>query len=172
MLKQQQKLRVVDDALEYMKREYKARMEEVSRKEGRLRKDKSKLEELVERFRDFISDNDAKRNRGLAKAAQEKAELAKLQQQEELLRASLEQLQSDKAKEEAQLSRLRRYQEFLQWASESSGGDFKEPDEIVARFAVLQRNRDGESKVATEGQQEASTLREQIAALRSDFESR
>lgn len=91
----------------------------------------------MERFRDFISDNDAKRNRGLAKAAQEKAELSKLQQQEEMLRGTLEKLQGDKAKEEAQLSRLRRYQEFLQWSAESSDGDFKEPDEIVARFDVL-----------------------------------
>jgi len=90
-------MRIMDDALELMKREFAARMEEVARKEAKLAVEKAALDGMVEKFRDFIQENDAKKEKALAKAAEEEDAIRKLLAEE----ASWEQ-QMDEARRRRQ----------------------------------------------------------------------
>lgn len=172
MLKKQQQMRIMDDALEFMKREYAARMEEVARKEAKLARDKAALDAMVERFRDFIQDNDAKKDKARKKTEDEKKACAKLDEEilslEEQLRARHAEMQALRD----QTSRLQRFSEFLTAAAERSGGEFRESGELLSRYRTLDTIHGAQQRSISSNQDEMDRLRSASTAVRAHMTNR
>ena len=125
------------------------------------------MEAMVERFRDFINDNDAKKARAQEKARKEHAHLERLEEQEQELIDQREELMREKETREASLERLRRYADFLMSVVSSSDGEFREPVEILSRHETLHNTQSLQEKTAQHGRAEMERLRSEIGEMQT-----
>ena len=193
LLKKEQDMRIVDDALEYMKQEYRARMEvrepatrtgtrashvalpppqEVHAKEAQLAADKKEMEAMVERFRDFIQDNDAKRSRARMKQEAEEEVCAKLGLELDALAAQLEEQQGLRESLEGELGRLERYAAYMDSVVAFRHEEYAETASIQQRWRMLADFHDTNAVAISGTQREADELRQQVVELRQRTEDR
>lgn len=129
--------RLITDALEYMKEEYAARMAAAEAKEAKLKEDRANIEAMVERFRDFIADNDAKRARADLKATAEREAREALEGEERELRGTLTDLQVHKKQLEDGLTKLEPYATFMDKVVAANSDEYTEPANVLARHSTL-----------------------------------
>ena len=68
LLKKRKQMREVDDALEFMNEEYKARVAECERGQLEFERKQVDMKKMVAQFQQFITENDAKQRRAEIKA--------------------------------------------------------------------------------------------------------
>ena len=130
LLKKRKEMREVDDALDFMKDEFRKRMEACDERQREFEKKQLTMKEQVTRFEKFIQENDAKRKRAEKKRSDEigKGERAEKKRVEWL--AKLEKARIDTNNMREKLRRLVRYQSYLQSVVDRSLGD-NDYDEII-----------------------------------------
>ncbi|KAA0152120.1 hypothetical protein FNF31_06694 [Cafeteria roenbergensis] len=146
MLKKEHQMRIMDDALELMKREFAARMAEVARKEAKLAREKAALDGMVERFRDFIQENDAKKEKALRKAAEE-AE-------------ALERLAAEEADWERRIEEASRRRQAL-----ADTTQFADTQDMLSRYSTLSTTHAAQEATMRRKQAAAKEVRQRIAEL-------
>ena len=139
LLKKRKEMREVDDALEFMKDEFRKRMEACDDRQREFEKKQRGMKEQVTRFEKFIQENDAKRKRAEKKALDEKNKGEKLEISKVEWLDKLETVRRDTKVMQEKLGRLLRYQAFLQTIVDRSLGDndYNEISDIVNRYRTL-----------------------------------
>ena len=139
LLKKRKEMREVDDALDFMKDEFRKRMEACDERQREFEKKQRGMKEQVTRFEKFIQENDAKRKRAEKKAQDGRAKGEKLEKNKDDWVEKLEQVRKETATMRDKLGRLVRYQAFLQSIVDRSHGDhdYAEILDIVNRYRTL-----------------------------------
>ena len=200
LLKKEQDMRIVDDALEYMKQEYRTRVEvcahdsiiscvapqacrftpcnpalyvqEVNKKEQQLEVDKREMQAMVERFKDFIQDNDAKRSRAHMKQSAEEDASGKLQGELMSLQEQHDTLQEQREALETELSRLERYAAYMDSVVAQRHEEYAETSSIHQRWRTLATFHSKHQASVTATQTAADAQRQQVQELRRETEDK
>ena len=98
LLKKKKEMHEVDHALDFMKEEYKTRIEACEERQREFERRQSDMKEQVTKFEKFIQENDSKRQRAEMKARQE--EKQKHQKDEELRRLQSEHDEAEKERDD------------------------------------------------------------------------
>lgn len=171
LLKKRKEMREVDEALEFMKEEYKARMEACDERQHEFEIKQKEMKEQVARFEKFVQENDAKRSRAEQKAKLE-AKL-RVQQEEKLsaLRNKLEKMQGEREGLEENLRKLQAYQSYLDSAVEATEGEYEEIPDILNRYKTLKGANADLKKLVEEGDTDMDQLRAELNQLRRETQN-
>ena len=172
LLKKKKEMHEVDDALDFMKEEYKTRIEACEERQREFERRQSDMKEQVTKFEKFIQENDSKRQRAEMKARQE--EKQKHQKDEELRRLQSEHDEAEKERDDliAQLKTLRKYKEYLERTVEHEDGDYEELWDLINRHKTLiNANRDLMETVR-DGDGEMDDLRTELMSLQLDIQTK
>ena len=172
LLKKKKEMHEVDDALDFMKEEYKTRIEACEERQREFERRQSDMKEQVTKFEKFIQENDSKRQRAEMKARQE--EKQKHQKDEELRRLQSEHDEAEKERDDliAQLKTLRKYKEYLERTVEHEDGDYEELWDLINRHKTLiNANRDLMDTVRV-GDGEMDDLRTELMNLQLDIQTK
>lgn len=137
MLKKKKEMRAVDDALEFMKEEFRKRMAACDEREAKFKEKQADMKAMVLRFQQFIQENDAKRTRAEAKAQSEAQAFQKLSKDAKTLQQQLTSLQQEKLVLEKRLESLDRYTKYLESVVNSTESDYDEVSELLSRYRNL-----------------------------------
>lgn len=134
LLKKRKDMRMVEDALETVKREFRERMERLSERQLRFEEKQKALQDMVAKFKPFIEENDNKRSRADRKAAEEAAGRARIEVEISFLARELETIKNENAALERRINRLKRYALYLEAViAHSSSFFFESPSDVLAR---------------------------------------
>ncbi|KAA0145973.1 hypothetical protein FNF28_07752 [Cafeteria roenbergensis] len=165
MLKKEHQMRIMDDALELMKREFAARMAEVARKEAKLAREKAALDGMVERFRDFIQENDAKKEKALRKAAEEAEALERLAAEEADWERRIEEASRRRQALADTTQSLIPYCSFLARVVEDPSSEFADTQDMLSRYSTLSTTHAAQEATMRRKQAAAKEVRQRIAEL-------
>lgn len=156
LLKKRKDMREVDDALDFMKEEFKKRMERCEERQRDFDKSKREMHDQVQKFVKFISENDAKFKRAQAKLAAEKSAREGYEKKEQEERERLNSYVRESEALAHKLQGLLRYQSYLESviAPGSNDNDFEDIGEVLNRYQTLntanqdlqQHQADGEAE--------------------------
>ena len=113
LLKKRKELREVDEALEFMKDEFKARMEACDERQREFEKKQGEMKEQVSRFEKFVQENDAKRSRAEGKMKMEAKLRVTHQEKLSALESTLQSMELERENLEEDAERLKKYQIYL-----------------------------------------------------------
>jgi hypothetical protein len=127
---------------------------------------------MVERFKDFIQDNDAKRSRAHMKQSAEEDSSTKLQVELSALQEQHEGAQSQREALEAELSRLERYAVYMDSVVAQRQEEYAETSSIHQRWRTLSafHSKHQASVAATQGA--ADKQRQRVQELRRETEDK
>ena len=171
LLKKRKEMREVDDALDFMKEEFKTRMEACDERQREFERKQAEMKEQVNRFEKFIQENDAKRNRAEMKAKLERKNREQNEEKIRQLQNTLSDMQEQRKKLDEDLERLRRYQQYLERVVDASEGEYDEISDVLNRHKTLfDANADLKELVAR-GDQENDKLRTKLATLKRETQN-
>ena len=145
LLKKRKEMREVDDALDFMKEEFRKRMDACGERQVEFEKRKREMKESVTKFEKFIKENESKRKRAEAKLKAEQKAREQYMEKGREQRKLLNQYVEDSRKLEKRLTSLLRYQSYLDSviAPGSNDNDFEDIGEVLSRYQTLETaNRD------------------------------
>jgi hypothetical protein len=168
LLKKRKEMREVDEALDFMKEEFKQRMEACDERQRLFELKQSEMKEQVARFEKFVQENDGKRARAEQKTKLE-AKL-RLQQEEKLgeLQERLREMQRERESLEHDLDALRPYQRYLEAAVDASEGEYEEIPDILNRYKTLRGANLDLTRLVGEGERGMDSVRADLTALRRE----
>eukprot|EP01006_Ploeotia_vitrea_P042123 TRINITY_DN66606_c4_g5_i1.p1 TRINITY_DN66606_c4_g5~~TRINITY_DN66606_c4_g5_i1.p1 ORF type:complete len:400 (+),score=191.64 TRINITY_DN66606_c4_g5_i1:159-1202(+) len=135
-------MKEMDRRLARMKEEYARRIQKVKEGEERFRKEQQRTIDGIRRLKTFIIDWDQKRNRSLARAAEERKLTEKKIKEIENRKQVLESLKQTRTKLRRRLAQLKPNQEYLESVA-SFADDYSQVEELVTRYNILEEtNRD------------------------------
>eukprot|EP01029_Cantina_marsupialis_P008747 TRINITY_DN2057_c0_g1_i1.p1 TRINITY_DN2057_c0_g1~~TRINITY_DN2057_c0_g1_i1.p1 ORF type:complete len:332 (-),score=75.73 TRINITY_DN2057_c0_g1_i1:98-1093(-) len=171
LLKKRKEMREVDEALQLMKEEYKARRYKCDQRQQDFLRKQQEMKDQIIRFEKFIQENDAKRQKAEiryqmeSRAIEQSTEkIAHLQQQASLQSAKKSELQH-------QLDGLRRYQIYLDNVVESSR-EFEETADLLNRHKTLVTAKESLTENVDEVSSESDNLRTTFTQYRSEASNR
>ena len=171
LLKRRKEMREVDDALEFMKQEFRSRMEACNSRQREFEHKQKEMKEQVTRFEKFVQENDAKRTRADAKAKAERKLREQLEEKLNGLVSCLRQLQQEKVQLQDQLGRHTKYQTFLEQAVESSETEYDEVGDILNRYKTLQVANDDLKVMIQQADRESDRIRGQLNQLQRETQN-
>ena len=122
---------------EFMKEEYRSRIEACSERQAEFERKQKEMMEQVSRFEKFIKENDAKKKRAETKAASEAKMRENYQNQIVELKKEYGELQDQLEKLGARVKRHARYQDFLEDVVEHSEGEYENIPDVLNRHQTL-----------------------------------
>ena len=120
LLKKKKEMHEVDDALDFMKEEYKLRIEACEQRQRKFERRQADMKEQVTKFEKFIQENDSKRQRADMKAKGEHRVLDQKELEQRKQTLELEALELERTRQIEQLEKLRKYKEYLERTVESA----------------------------------------------------
>ena len=120
LLKKKKEMHEVDDALDFMKEEYKMRIEACEQRQRKFERRQADMKEQVTKFEKFIQENDSKRQRADMKAKGEHRVLDQKELEQRRQTQELEALELERTRQIEQLEKLRKYKEYLERTVESA----------------------------------------------------
>lgn len=140
LLKKRKEMREVDDALDFMKEEFRKRMDLCGERQVEFEKRKKEMAESVFKFEKFIKENESKRKRAIAKQKAEQKARKEYTEKGEKQRELLNKYVNDSKDLEKRLESLLRYQSYLDSviAPGSNDNDFEDISEVLSRYITLQ----------------------------------
>lgn len=171
LLKKRKEMREVDEALNFMKDEFKSRMESCDERQRNFELKQQEMKEQVLRFEKFVQENDAKRSRAEQKAKVEAKARVQHEERIRLLTDTLSEMQIEREKLEMDLDHLKRYQIYLDGAVEASEGEYDEIPDILNRFKTLRGANEDLTKLVEEGEREMDAIRSQLNQLRRNTQN-
>ncbi|CAK9000338.1 Cilia- and flagella-associated protein 73 (Flagella-associated protein 73) (Modifier of inner arms 2 protein) (Mia2p) [Durusdinium trenchii] len=166
LLKKRKEMREVDEALEFMKEEFKARMEACDERQREFEKKQFEMKEQVARFEKFVQENDAKRSRAEAKAKSESRMRVQHEEKIAALNKQLHDMQQEQDMLDSELDKLRRYQVYLEMSVEASEGEYEEIPDILNRYKTLKGANHDLQHLVGEGETEMDSIRSELNQLR------
>ncbi len=127
---------------------------------------------MVERFKDFIQDNDAKRSRARMKQSAEEEAADKLQVELQALQAQHDALQGQREALEAELSRLERYAAYMDSVVAQRHEEYAETSSIHQRWRTLATFHSKHQASVTATQTAADAQRQRVQELRRETEDK
>ncbi|KNE72379.1 hypothetical protein AMAG_16864 [Allomyces macrogynus ATCC 38327] len=142
LIRRRKELKHVQSLLEKKRAEFSKRMDECREKHEELKAKQKQLRDRVQKFEKFLRENDAKRQRALAKALSERKSR---EQKEQELFSLQDQLRQEQAKSERvkhMISMHRPHEQYLQWVISSLPSDYldvQEPhiNDVLTRYHTL-----------------------------------
>lgn len=171
LLKKRKEMREVDDALEFMKQEFRSRMEACNSRQREFEHKQKEMKEQVTRFEKFVQENDAKRTRADAKAKAERKLREQLEEKLQALQTSLRQLQQEKVRLQEQLGRHTKYQTFLEAAVEFSESEYDEVGDILNRYKTLQVANEDLKGMIQQADAESDSVRGQLNQMQRETQN-
>lgn len=144
----------------------------MNKKEQQLEVDKQEMQAMVERFKDFIQDNDAKRSRARMKQSAEEEAAGKLEGELAALHTQHDTLQEQREALEAELSRLERYAAYMDSVVAQRHEEYAETSSIHQRWRTLATFHSKHQASVTATQTEADAQRQQVQELRRETEDK
>ncbi|KAJ8609619.1 hypothetical protein CTAYLR_006281 [Chrysophaeum taylorii] len=172
LLKKKKEMHEVDDALDFMKDEYKVRMEACEQRQRKFEKRQLDMKEQVTKFEKFIQENDSKRQRAELKAKQERRLLE--QKEAELKRhmAEMETLETEREALLAHLDKLRKYKTYLEKTVESAEDETAEEIwDLLNRYTTLSNANVDLTDQVQRGDVEMDELRTKMENLKLHAQS-
>jgi len=120
LLKKKKEMHEVDDALDFMKEEYRQRVDACEQRQRKFEKRQSDMKDQVTKFEKFIQENDSKRQRADAKAKGEHRLLDAKELEQKRATTDLVSLERERERQILQLGKLRKYAEYLERTVESA----------------------------------------------------
>ena len=140
LLKKMKEMHEVDDSLDYMKEQYKNRMEACDERQREFERRQSKMKDQVTKFEKFIQENDNKRQRAEMKKQQERSLYKQKNKEHETLKMDLLRVQAERDALKAQVAKLQKYEKYLEdvvHLSDENG--FEEILNILDRHTTLKK---------------------------------
>jgi chromosome segregation ATPase len=134
LMKKKKEMREVNDALEFMKQEYRSRMDLCDKRQREFEAKQLEMKEQVLKFEKFIQENDAKRARADTKAKQERRVLEQKDAELRRLAAELDAAMAEEAKLKEQREKLKGFQGFLTRTIDASEQEFDEIGDLLSRY--------------------------------------
>lgn len=171
LLKKKKEMFEVDDALEFMKEEYKLRMEACEQRQRKFEKKQAEMKEQVNKFEKFIQENDGKRQRAELKAKQER-KLA--EQKDSELRGQLlelERLEEKRRQQIGDLEKLSMHKDYLDRVVEDSAQKVEEIWDLLNRHSTLSEANVDLTRQVQCGDVEIDNYRGKMEALKLQAQS-
>lgn len=138
LLKKKKEMHEVDDALDFMKGEYMARMEACDERQREFEQRQTSRKEQVIKFEKFIQENDSKRSRAEVKYKQEAKFVGLKSHELGQARGELKRAEEDHTDLIDNLRRLRKYREYLErTVEEAEDGTYEEMWDLLNRHKTL-----------------------------------
>ena len=171
LLKKKKEMHEVDDALDFMKEEFRNRMEACEERQREFERRQEDMKAEVTRFEKFIHENDSKRARAEQRT---KAERQERTQKERRIGELERELAEVKAANDALVGdseKLRTYQHFLEQVVEMSPGEFDERDDVMNRHKTLSDAHDQLKASVDFNDAEMDKERNEMAQMRRDMQN-
>jgi hypothetical protein len=172
LLKKRKDMRIVEDALESVKKQFKERMELLAERQLKFEEKQRALQEMVAKFKPFIEENDSKRARATTKATSEANSRSRLDQDIANATEELAAAKVDKEDIENEITRLRKYawylEEVVSFAVQGNLGvseSFESPGDILGRYTTLNITNQDLHKQAGTATDGLESLRAEVASL-------
>ncbi|KAK1328665.1 hypothetical protein QTO34_012239 [Cnephaeus nilssonii] len=136
LLQKRQELVDVDQGLRAQKEVFQTRMAVLMQRREQLEQKQQELKGSFLRFDKFLQDAEARRSRGMRRAAEERHRAGRQEAEAQRLRAQLEGLQRERARLQRRLERLGPCARLLEQVL-GQLPEFQEVPELVARFDAL-----------------------------------
>ena len=137
LLKKRKEMREVDDALDFMKEEFKARMETCDQRQRQFEAKQKEMKDSVYKFEKFIQENDAKRKRADIKCKAEQKQRELLEEKLSDKRTVMRSAEEDMVRKRKEVSKHLIYQRYLEAVTEVSDGEYMEISELLNRHKTL-----------------------------------
>ncbi len=164
-------MREVDDALEFMKEEFKTRIEACEERQRDFERKQTAMKDQVLRFEKFIQENDAKTKRADKKVQSERK--TKEGAEERIRKLHEAQLASNKAKLdlEKRLEKLRQYEIYLEETVHSCGDQYHEITDVLNRHKTLIYNFEELKIIVDKGDKEVEAMRNKLLLLTQETQN-
>mmetsp|Transcript_2682 Transcript_2682/g.3414 ORF Transcript_2682/g.3414 Transcript_2682/m.3414 type:complete len:386 (+) Transcript_2682:103-1260(+) len=169
LLKKKKEMREVDDSLDFMKHQFRSRMETCEANQRKFEDKQQELKQNVLKFEKFIQENDAKRQRAEVKLRHEQK--TRLQKESDLAKAVADFEEHEKRKAELlrQLDRLKCYKEYLEGIVDQGPdrrSEFEEVDDLLMRYRTLELANLDLMQQVQKGTEKMDALRKELQDLR------
>jgi len=138
LLKRRKEMREVDDALDFMKDEFRSRIEACDERQAEFERKQREMMDQVSRFEKFIKENDAKKSRAENKASSEAKLRAQHEKQIKVLKEEFLDLKKDLSKLGGRVKCHTRYQDYLEDVVELADGEFHGIPDVLNRHQTLE----------------------------------
>jgi len=168
LLKKMKEMNEVDDALDYMKEQYKTRMEACDERQREFERRQQEMKDQVTKFEKFIQENDSKRQRADLKLKQERKVFRVKCDELSRLQSEFETASSEKQRLIEELEALKRYQWYLDRTVDAAeDNSYEETWDLLNRYRTLKNaNNDLMSQVQI-GESAIDKLRMELSSLSS-----
>ncbi|KAM3826115.1 cilia- and flagella-associated protein 73 [Vipera latastei] len=136
LLEKQRELAEVEKSFLATQEEFQKKMEQLQQRRQELEHREGQLKQAILKFDKFLKENDAKRNRAMRKAEQEKQQVAEKEVEAEHLKQEIARLMTVKTKLQHSLAAHRPFSEYLQKVLGKTE-QFQEISELIGRFQTL-----------------------------------
>lgn len=130
-------MREVDESLEFMKKDYKKRMDECEQRRIQFEQKQAKMREQVLKFEKFIQENDAKRVRAEAKIKHERKLYEEKCKELSSLNESIVELDINQTDLLSALAKKQCYKAYLERIVEENDQGYEEMSDILNRHKTL-----------------------------------
>jgi chromosome segregation ATPase len=138
LLKKMKEMHEVDDSLDYMKEQYKNRMEACDERQREFERRQAEMKDQVTKFEKFIQENDSKRQRAEMKMRQERSLYRQKSREHEKLREDLARVSAERDALIEQLKDLQKYESYLEDVVHLEGdSSFEETWDLLNRHKTL-----------------------------------
>lgn len=172
LLKKRKDMRMLEDALETVKKEFASRMGQLAEAQARFEEKQRALQEMVSKFKPFVEENDAKRERALLKAKNEVGARERIESEIERLTGDLARQRGEKDAIANDIAALRKYAKYLEdvmsAAARGHGGvaeSFESVQDVLARYGTLLNTNKDLHTQATRTTAELEALRTTVSTL-------
>ncbi|XP_058014772.1 cilia- and flagella-associated protein 73 [Ahaetulla prasina] len=136
LLEKQRELTEVEKTFSATKEEFQKKMEHLQQRRQELEHKEGQLKQAILKFDKFLKENDAKRDRAMRKAEQEKKQMAQKEVEAEHLKQEIARLMTVKTKLQGRLEAHKPFSEYLQKVLRKTE-QFQEISELIGRFQTL-----------------------------------
>lgn len=165
LLKKRKEMREVDDALEFMKEEFAARMQACEERQREFERKQKEMKDNVAKFEKFIQENDTKLKRAQMKSTTERKACEQCEEQIQKLSAELHEQEAEREKKRADVERFQRYRAYLERTVEASEEQYPEPEDVLNRHNTLVGANKDLQKQVRGGAREMDELRAEVQTL-------
>ncbi|XP_070807001.1 cilia- and flagella-associated protein 73 [Pituophis catenifer annectens] len=136
LLEKQRELAEVEKTFSATKEEFQKKMEHLQQRRQQLEHKEGQLKQAILKFDKFLKENDAKRNRAMRKAEEEKQQMAQKEVEAGHLKEEIARLMTVKTKLQGRLETHKPFSEYLQKVLGKTE-QFQEISELIGRFQTL-----------------------------------
>ena len=165
LLKKRKEMREVDDALEFMKEEFAARMQACEERQRDFERKQGEMKDNVARFEKFIQENDTKLKRAQMKSVTERRACEECEKQIKALTLELDKLKAKRDQSRVDVERFQKYRTYLEKTVEESEDAYPEPEDIVNRHNTLVGAHEDLQAQVQNGAREMDVLRTELQTL-------